>query len=345
MARVLFILKHREQPWGCYGHHLSSGLHNSASYVHGMLLSAGISSKLVHVEDNNSIDREVTVFRPTHVIIEAYWVVPEKFDILKKLHPGVKWIVRNHSEIPFLSQEGMTVDWTIRYIEKSVLVSSNSPRATDSIRQIIKAAHPEMKRKSIEALTPMLTNYYPASSFSDVWAGSWDRKTVEIGCFGSVRPLKNHLIQAVAAIRYAESVGKPLNFHINSSRVEGRAEPVLCNLRQLFAHMPKHKLVEHGWTNVGDFLALCWNMDLVMQVSFSETFNFVAADAISQGTPVVVSSEIPWATSGFADTTDEPEISSVISVVLDNPKRNVIRNWESLTKFSKSSKVLWLAFL
>jgi len=33
-------------------------------------------------------------------------------------------------------------------------------------------------------------------------------------------------------------------------------------------------------------------MDICMQVSFSETFNIVAADCIASGVPVIVSSEI-----------------------------------------------------
>ena len=31
-----------------------------------------------------------------------------------------------------------------------------------------------------------------------------------------------------------------------------------------------------------------------MQVSFSETFNIVTADMITQGIPIIGSSEIPW---------------------------------------------------
>ena len=83
--RVLFILKS-----GCgYGHwsHKSSGLFNSASACAQMLEDDGIPSKVVEVVDNNCIDREVHKFRPTHVIIEALWVVPEKFSVLSKLHP------------------------------------------------------------------------------------------------------------------------------------------------------------------------------------------------------------------------------------------------------------------
>src|SRR6516165_3286534 len=98
--RILFILKHRGfGAYGCWnysdnGGHLSSGLYNSVRFVVDMLNDNDIEAKMVDVIDNNCIDREVTKFKPTHVIIEAFWVVPEKFDILRPLHPKVKWIVR-----------------------------------------------------------------------------------------------------------------------------------------------------------------------------------------------------------------------------------------------------------
>ena len=65
---------------------LSTGLFNSAQHIVLALETVpGITIKLVSVVDNNSIDREVTLFRPDIVIIEALWVVPEKFEILKAL--------------------------------------------------------------------------------------------------------------------------------------------------------------------------------------------------------------------------------------------------------------------
>ena len=108
--KILFILKHRENPYNSgssdnYSYSsslLSSGLYNSANFVCEMLNDSGVEAIMEHAIDNNCIDRLVTKHKPTHVIIEAYWVVPEKLNILTQLHPQVKWIIRNHSELPFL---------------------------------------------------------------------------------------------------------------------------------------------------------------------------------------------------------------------------------------------------
>jgi hypothetical protein len=101
--KILFLLKRRHD-YNSEEHtnlNISTGLYNSAHFMHEMLIDEGLESNIAVVVDNNSIDKEVTKYKPTHVIIEALWVVPEKFYILSKLHPNVKWIIRLHSEIPF----------------------------------------------------------------------------------------------------------------------------------------------------------------------------------------------------------------------------------------------------
>ena len=46
-------------------------------------------------------------------------------------------------------------------------------------------------------------------------------------------------------------------------------------------------------------LALVAGMDVVSQISFAETFCIVAADAASQGVPLVTSDEVPWGSPLF----------------------------------------------
>jgi len=75
----------------------------------------GVEASLVEVVDNNCIDREVHKYKPTHVFIEALWVVPEKFDVLIPLHPTVQWNVRLHSNTPFIANEGSAMDWITKY--------------------------------------------------------------------------------------------------------------------------------------------------------------------------------------------------------------------------------------
>ena len=54
-----------------------------------------------------------------------------------------------------------------------------------------------------------------------------------------------------------------------------------------------------------------------MQVSLSETFNFVTADFVISGIPIVVSPEIDWMPSPFqANPTDDNDIMKAMSTAL-----------------------------
>ncbi len=125
-----------------------------------------------------------------------------------------------------------------------------------------------------------------------------NKQTIDIAAFGAVRPMKNHLIQAIAAIKFANEIGKKLKFHINVTRVENNGDPVLKNIRSLFLNSP-HELVEHVWLTHEEFVNLSSTMDMCLQVSLSETFNIVTADAVNSNVPIVVSDEIKWASSLF----------------------------------------------
>src|SRR6266480_210767 len=106
---------------------MPSGLLNSARMIQEMLRDElGYDTDIQQLPDSNAIDRYVTQFRPDVVVIEAYWVPPSKFADLTRLHPDVTWVVRNHSAIPFLSLEGVVIDWSLRYMDyPNVFLSCN----------------------------------------------------------------------------------------------------------------------------------------------------------------------------------------------------------------------------
>jgi hypothetical protein len=350
---VLFVLKHREAPWGDYGYapdcsrdaiattreSLSSGLKNSVQFVVGMLQSIGVTADAVEVVDNNDIDREVTAYRPTHVIIEALWVVPEKFDTLRPLHPTVAWIVRNHSELPFLANEGIAVPWIRGFLARNVEVMCNSPRALDDVRAMARAfCLPDR-------LVTYGPNFYPiAEAGPVVTRRNPTAPIIRIGCFGAVRPLKNHLTQAVATIAFARSLGKRLEFHINGTRIEGGGEPVLKNLRAMFEGMHGARLIEHAWLDHQAFRKLVAEMDAVMQVSFTETFNIVSADAAAASVPLVASAEVPWlGRYGHADPTS---VSSMVAVLTDiwtepAPLTRLHAQRRDLHSYGRQSEAAW----
>lgn len=283
-TRVLFICKKRLTEYG-----ISYGLINSCRFLCNALERLGVEAKVVSVLDNNGIDREVHQYKPTHVFIEALWVVPEKFKVLLPRYRKVQWYVRLHSNIPFLANEGIAMEWLDRYAElqkhhKNFHIAANAFRL---VKDLGRSRHMKI------VYTPNV--YYP-----DVYPHSKRLKhnvhhhhdVLNVGCFGAIRPMKNHLTQAIAAMIFANRLGKKLHFHING-RCEQKGDQFLRNLRYLFAGT-KHKLVLHQWMPHHQFVTLVEEMDLGMQVSFSETFNIVAADFVAANVPLVGSAEIEW---------------------------------------------------
>ena len=315
----------------------SSGLYNSALFVSDMLNEQNIESKIVQVIDNNDIDREVAKYNPTHVIIEALWVVPEKFDVLHKLHPNVKWIVRLHSEIPFISNESIAMEWIYEYnkleSKDNMLISVNSKKMMNDLEKI-----------GIEKLL-YLPNYYPVEKRCDASLLSNKKNHINIGCFGAVRPMKNQLIQAIAAIEFGNKIDKKIFFHINSSRVE-RGDSALKNIKDLFANQKTHKLVEHDWLDHEEFLKLVATMDLGMQVSFNETFNIVAADFVSQNIPIVGSKEIEWLNHFYkADATTSDDIVAKLKFANNFSKLHLQKlNKKNLIEICDEAKVIWCSY-
>jgi hypothetical protein len=341
LPRVLFVLKYRHSyTYGDYSVGLQSGLLNSATYVSHMLKERHYDSHVVEVTDNNSIDKFVTQYRPDVCILEALWCVPEKLEVLKKLHPNVKWVIRLHSEIPFLANEGIAIDWINRYLKyENVYIGLNSHKTLEDMKNYFKAMPIRHEHRLI-----YLPNYYPVGNAPIVPKPIVDN-TIHIGLFGAIRPLKGQLLQAFSAIEYARKNRFKLKLYINATRRDGAyMEPILDNLRALFDNLDSNYMLEEvDWLEREDFLELMRTMDVSLSVSLSETFCLVVADAVSQGIPVVVSNEIDWVPKEF-----QADMSSVESIVKTiGTARNNHKKWfpidtrHKLEKLVKENAEVW----
>jgi hypothetical protein len=279
-------------------------------FVVNALCRADIAATLVEVIDANDINREVTKHKPTHCILEALWVTPTKLAELQRLHPRVHFVVRLHSKVPFLAMEGIALQWLREY---NTTVATNSLATAMELRPFLNCTPAVLQNIYQPACEP---TQKPLSRGKNLW----------VGCLGAIRPLKNQLMQAVAAIHYAEATGRNLVFHMNA-RVEQGGEPVQKNIRALFANS-RHRLVEHTWLpNHADVLHVVKSFDISLQVSFTETFNIVSADAVWMGVPIVVSDEVSWAPQQtYGKPTDLHTITAAMRRVeragLDGTQRN-----------------------
>lgn len=334
-ARVLFICRRRNSPYG-----ISIGLYNSAKFIANFLESKGIESKVIMVEDSNRIDAAVAAYKPTHVVIHAIWVPPEKMLELVELkrHKDVNWQVRIHSKVPFIAHEGMAFKWINGYNEialkhKNFLISANSNEFELAVE------------KSTGIEIEYLPNLY-MPDYDNPPINNKDKDFINIGCFGAIRPFKNHLLQSMAAMEFGNKKRKRIKFHINSDRSEQSGDQVLKNLRNVFDGS-EHLLVEHAWSTHLDFLKIIATMNIGMQVSFSETYNIVAADFVYIGIPIVVSPEIEWMPS-YAQV-DPNNFECMVESLSFNYEKDgfIMRKYNQicLDMDSKKAGKIWLHFI
>lgn len=364
--RILFVVKFRGQ----YGQHdvyaapayvapynsdsvydgygLPSGLANSARFVCEFFQRVGWTAALVHVVDGNAIEHEIVKFGPAMVVIEALWVTPEKLAELARRYPNVKFIVRVHSELPFLVNEGMAMQWLIEYCQyEHVYVAFNSARTYGDFLHVA-----EHRAQADHVL--YLPNYYPIrkKTRSKKWKVRFGcSDVIRLGCFGALRPMKNQLTQAIAAIAFAKKHELCLEFHINATRFDDEnALPVLKNIRALFARMDQtyFRLVEHPWLAHEDFMRLVGTMDMGLQMSLTESFNNVSADFTHAGVPVIVSPQIAWMPALYhADPTSVLSIVAAMERVMQHSTYFAWMNLpqRKLRKIVKKNAAQWLTVL
>jgi hypothetical protein len=86
-------------------------------------------------------------------------------------------------------------------------------------------------------------------------------------------------------------------------------------------------------------------MDLLLQPSFTESFNVVTADGVHQGVPSVVSDAIDWAPARWQANPDEAEdLVRVAQYLLKTPQA-VDDGRKALASYVNDGIETWTAFL
>ena len=336
MKKVLFILKERHYSQA----KTSYGLINSASLVADYLSKHGYECEVVSVIDANFIDKEIHLFKPDMVIIEALWVPTYKLEelISIKRNKNIKWVVRVHSDIGFLSAETQGIRFLNEYADlhkKNLIIAANSEKFVEVISRTL--GH---KFYYLPNLVALLRHHHDHNDILE------EHDHINIGCFGAMRLLKNQCFQALCSIEAANYLGKKLYFHITPNLgIEN--DPVLANLIEIFKNSI-HDLVIHDWLPNDEFQHLVRRMDIGIQLSFTESFNIVSADFINNNRLVAVSDAIDWLPAIVrASTTDYDDAIRKIIYAYRHRNSEIIKEKEkdSLNKYNEDSKKHWADFL
>lgn len=265
--------------------------------------------------------------RPKKVIFEAMFIGDFEVNEIKRIFPGTEIYVHIHSNVPFMAVDAACARSFIGI--KGFKPILNCKEAGDAFKGI-----------GIDCVT--LENVYTLPEL--VARQEKDNKYLDVACFGSLRTMKNHYAQAMAAVILADQLGKTLRFHINGTREEGGGGPRAA-LKALFTIRQDHQLIAHPWMEHSKLIEVLRGMDLGMQVSMTESFNATACDYLAAGIPIVVSNAIKWANEfSKADTESVMDIVHKSKFALDYPFY-VNANRDSLKKHSDKAAKEWNEFL
>jgi hypothetical protein len=310
----------------------------SASFVANELAAQGNESLVQIAIDANSIDALVTAYDPDFVFIEGLWVTPAKFTELLSItrHAPRRWVVRIHSEIPFLQGEGVAMEWISQYLVQGITVAPNAQRALQQIGYLA-------EKLGVPDGVAYLPNCYP-TTFDALSGLDTGAKTVlDVGCFGAFRPFKNHLQQVFIAAKFADKLGLPLRFHTNM-RTDGGGASAARNVAAALESLGAEHVM-HDWEDRETFLQSLRDIDLLTQLSISETFNIVAADTVLVGRPVLASAEISWVYPLYGDPHNVDQSLKTLDFIWGNKPFFIQQNRLRLKAVAGSASSIWRAFV
>ena len=296
--------------------HSHIGLGVSAMHTAKVLRRNKIRTDVFGVWLAKDIELHLTRLGPTvtHAIIEAPWVGLKEMEDLLFQFPNVHFIVRSHSQVGFLQVEAGAVKLLRDYslLEDSTLnfsIAANSKRFCDFMEIAYR----------VRCL--YLPNLYDVERVQRHENRSHQPgQILRVASFGAIRLLKNHSTAAAAALMLARFRNSQLEFYINVNREE-HGNGVLQAIRNLFKDLPWAKLIEVPWQPWGTFRQTIGSMDLCLQVSATETFNIVTADASAEGVPTVIGEAIDWLPKSWvANIDDAHEIAKTANNLLSDPR-------------------------
>jgi len=276
---------------------------NVAGFATAQVLQAhGVECTVIPVRHNVDLVTGIYVYnnshsKPlTHVVISAPWLSSYDLKGLLAHFPKTQFVVLLHSNVGFLQADPSGVELIRYYLRftrefENFQVGANSDRLFQWLRQVL------------EGDVVLLPNLYPDTNIQPEkhWTGT---SPLRVGAFGAVRPEKNFMTAAAAAV-LIQKLTKVASLELHmSAGGEGGGERTQEAISQLVAGDKKVSLIRHPWCLWPDFIKLVGQMDLLLQPSYTESFNMVTADGILMGVPSVVSPAIEWAPDSWKADSD-----------------------------------------
>jgi len=316
-----------------------TGLHVAGYCTAQVLRKAGIDVHVFPVRNNIDVAQALENYNArhdnpiTHVVISAPWLSVWDLSCLVEAYPETQFVVLSHSNVGFLQADPDGVHLLRKYMDlpyENLKVGGNSQKFVEWL-DCAYAYDAEY-----------LPNLYPMEDCRE--PKRWENPFVlKIGAFGAVRPYKNFMTAAAAALALSEDLFYRVEFHMSSGG-EGDGWGIIPAIEQMLDGTGV-RLVKHDWKLWRDFIEVVGQMDLLLQPSYTESFNMITADGIWAGVPSVVSPAIGWAPdSWWADPDDANDIARVAKEILNN-KTAVLDGRKAIQAHNEDAFFWWKLFL
>jgi hypothetical protein len=150
---------------------------------------------------------------------------------------------------------------------------------------------------------------------------------------------------AAAALQIATECQADLQLWFSGGRNEGGGEVVWRAINEMFSGLHHAHVVQAQWAPWQEFRETVRHMHLLLQPSYTESFNMVTADGVFMGVPSVVSDAIEWAPRSWkAKHDDACSIAKVGKRLLHTPCA-IWRGRLALAKHNRDGLRAWERYL
>jgi hypothetical protein len=314
------------------------GLGVSALNTSKVLRRSGIAADVWPVTTAAELRSRLQIDPASHVVIAAPWIPSADVHNLVLAHTSTRFAVNCHSNVGFLQADSTGV----RLVREAMEIEAgthNFHLAGNSLKFC------KWVRSAYSRPCTHLPNLYYLEQDMLPWRPLYSGGTLRIGAFGATRPLKNFMSSAGAALEISRRYKANLELWLSAGRNEGGGDTILRSARAMLDGLPHVTLVENGWQSWPRFRQSVAHMHLLLQPSYTESFNMVTADGVAEGVPSVVSHAIDWVPDHWQASMDDVlDIARVGRYLLTDPYAPQ-EGMEALKSHNTEGLKTWQAFL
>ncbi len=316
-----------------------SGLGVTAHHAELSLGAAGIPAEVWAVMEGYHLWRTLER-RPdvTHVVTFAPYLDTPFTERLVRHFPRIRFAMTCHSNVGFLQADRHAVKLVREGLELERRVPNFSVGGNS-------AKFCAWVEEAYGAECAFLPNLYYLENGGCPHRPLYRGGVLRMGIFGATRVQKNIMSAAAAALVIArQASADQTEIWVSSDRVEG-GQGVMASVMEMLSHIPRIRLVEAGWHGWREFRQLVARMHLMLQPSYTESFNMVTADGVAEGVPSVVSTAIDWVPKYWQACADTVlDIARVGRQLLRDPYA-AADGYRALQSYNRAGLRAWRAFL